>query len=55
MPKLTVVYEVDAPVLPPSVKEIIAMDLEKFGNHVRLVSVSQAGHEQISMDQWKQS
>lgn len=51
---LTVVYEVDAPTLPPSVKETIAMDLEKFGGKVRCVSVTQKGAEQMSMDAWKQ-
>ena len=51
---LTVVFEVDAPTLPPSVKETIAMDLEKFGGRVRCVSVTQKGAEQISMDAWKQ-
>lgn len=51
---LTVVFEVDAPTLPPSVKETIAMDLEKFGGTVRCVSVTQKGAEQMSMDAWKQ-
>ena len=56
---LTVVFEVDAPTLPPSVKETIAMDLEKFGGRVRCVSVTQNGAapkdgaEQMSMDGWK--
>ena len=51
---LTVVFEVDAPTLPPSVKELIAMDLEKFGGRVRCVSVVQKGAEQMTLDAWKQ-
>ena len=52
---LTVTFEVDAPTFPPSVKELIAMDLEKFGGRVRCVSVVQKGNEQITMDAWKKN
>ena len=51
---LIAVFEVDAPTLPQSVKETIAMDLEKFDGHVRCVSVTQKGNEQMAMDEWKQ-
>ena len=56
---LMVVFLVDAPTLPPSIKESIAMDLEKYGGRVRCVSVTQngaapkGGAEQMSMDGWK--
>ena len=50
---LTVVYEVHADSFPPSVKETIAMDLEKFGNRVQCVSVTAKGNEQIAMDAWQ--
>lgn len=53
MGTLIVTYEVHADSFPQSVKETIAMDLEKFGNRVRCVSVVSKGNEQISMDTWK--
>ena len=49
----TVTYEVYAPTFPQSVKELIAMDLEKFGGHVRCVKVEETGNEQITMDAWQ--
>ena len=52
---LIVTFEVDAPALPPSVKETIAMDLEKFGGKVRCVSVTQKGGEQMTMSAWGDS
>lgn len=50
---LIVVFEVDAPVLPPGVKESLGMMLEEFGGRVRCVSVTQKGNEQIALDAWK--
>ena len=52
MGKLIVTFEINADSFPLSVKETIAVDLEKFGNRVRCVSVVQKGDEQMSMDSW---